>query len=83
MFQIPGTSYKIIGFEYIDDMVTSFVDAERIHLEAALKFISSMGMMDSLRKKDWIAVAAHYNGPGQKDHYAEKFESAYSQLVKK
>jgi hypothetical protein len=80
MFQIMGFNYRLCGyntvFEYVSDMKVSGNN----QLLAFIKFLQNTQMDVPLKKLDWAAFAAKYNGPGYKQHhYDEKLEYAYRQ----
>jgi hypothetical protein len=52
------------------------------HLKAFATFVSNAGLLPALKKKDWAAFAASYNGPEYKQNqYDTKLAQAYEKYV--
>jgi len=79
-FQIMGDNYLAAGFNSIREFVLAMTRSESEHLKAFTKFVASnKKMLAALRRNDWAAFAALYNGPGyQKNHYDTKMKDAYN-----
>lgn len=63
MFQIGGYNYKLCGCESVEEMVEKVCESELCQLEMFAVFIRNAGMLDYLRKKDWVGFSRKYNGP--------------------
>lgn len=81
-FQIMGDNYHAAGFSSINEFVLAMARSEAEHLKAFVKFVESdKKMLAALRKKDWAAFAAAYNGPGYKmNNYDQKMKDAYDRF---
>jgi hypothetical protein len=79
-FQIMGDNFRAAGFTSVKAFVIAMTTAESEHLKAFTSFVASnKAMLAALRKKDWAAFAAAYNGPGyKKNNYDTKMEAAYN-----
>lgn len=79
-FQIMGDNFRAAGFESVRDFVLAMTISESEHLKAFTHLVSSNAiMLDALRKKDWAAFAAAYNGPGYKiNNYDNKMAESYN-----
>lgn len=78
MFQIGGFNYSACGCKTIEEFVSRISYSEFEQLELFAKFISSGGMLEDLRKKNWAGFARKYNGAGYaKRGYHTRMASAY------
>lgn len=66
MFQIGGFNWKKCGTGSVQEFVELMSRSERDQLELFAKFIKNSGMVESIRKKNWLAFALKYNGPKAK-----------------
>jgi len=83
-FQIMGFNYKACGHDSIPDYINSCYSDEGEHLKAFANFITSAGLLNYLKNKDWAAFAKGYNGPEYKqNNYDAKLETAYTKYVSK
>lgn len=78
-FQIMGDNYRAAGFNSISEFVLAMTHSESEHLKAFIAFVASnKKMLSALRRNDWPAFAALYNGPGyEKNHYDTRMKDAY------
>lgn len=77
--QIMGFNHKAAGYSSASIMVLRFMDDEREHLAAMIRFIISEGLDDDLRRHDWSGFARGYNGAGYASHgYHTKLTAAYA-----
>jgi hypothetical protein len=83
-FQIMGKYFHEAGFSSVRKFVLAMTKSESEHLKAFVSFVnSSKTMLVALRKKQWAAFAAAYNGAGyKKNNYDKKMEEAYSRILK-
>ena len=76
-FQILGANYKACGFSNIE----SFVEAQKAadgQLRSFIAYLTTRGLVEPLRQKDWARFARGYNGPSYAKHkYDKKLEAAY------
>lgn len=77
-FQILGKWGPNLGFRDALDMINHMYQGEINHLDCAIRYLKMAGGLDALRKGDFRKVALMYNGRGQVDYFAAKFERAYS-----
>lgn len=81
--QIMGFNHKACGYHNVEAMVDAMLDDEEKHLEAMIKFISSEGLDDELRRGEWAAFARVYNGPKYAAHgYHTKLAAAFAKWSK-
>lgn len=78
-FQIMGDNFKAAGFASVEAFVLAMTRSEAEHLMAFTRFVkNNKRMLAALRKHDWAAFAAAYNGPGyRKNSYDTKLEAAH------
>lgn len=80
-FQILGENYKAVGFGSVREMVDAHVKGQKGHLKAFVGYIKSKKLQNSLKDKNWTAIAKGYNGKGYKKfHYDERIKAAYEKL---
>ncbi len=76
-FQIMGFNFRAAGFGDVRAFVDAMHESADAHLAAFVAFIESEGLAIYLRRGDWVAFTARYNGPGQVQVYAPRLERAY------
>ena len=76
-FQIMGRWGANLGFGDALGMINHMYKGEINHLDCAIRYLRMAGGFEALRKGDFRKVAALYNGRGQVDYFANKFEVAY------
>lgn len=78
MFQIGGFNWKKCGTESVGDFVDRMSRSERDQLELFAAFIRNNGMLEAIRKKQWLKFALIYNGPKAKARgYHTRLAKAY------
>lgn len=78
MFQIGGFNWRRCGVESVEEFVELMSRSERDQLELFARFITSTGLLEPLRKKNWSAFARGYNGPSYASRgYHTKLANAY------
>ncbi len=84
-FQIMGNNFVAAGFVSVSEFVLAMTRSESEHLAAFVNFVgSNSALLAALRKKNWSAFAAGYNGPGyKKNDYDTKMEAAYKRFAPK
>jgi hypothetical protein len=83
LFQIMGFNFKLAGFAALQDFINAMYQDESAHLQAALGFIGSAGLLPALKRKDWAAFAKGYNGAGYAaNKYDKKLAAAYAAAKK-
>lgn len=78
--QIMGFNAELCGFSSVQEFVLSLSQSEAAQAEAFLTFLEKVGLLQSIRDKDWRAIARRYNGPGQVTYYANLMRQAYQRL---
>lgn len=76
MPQIMGFNHRRIGYKSVGQMFASFKRGEAYHIIGLFDFVATgeSDLLSVLRKKDFLAFAREYNGPGQAERYAELIE---------
>lgn len=78
MFQIGGFNYQKCGCGSIEEFVKRMSYSELEQLQLFAVFISTTGMVEFLKNKDWRGFARKYNGPSYaKRAYHTKMANAY------
>ncbi len=76
--QIMGFHWKALGYPNPQGMVQA-MDTDGGQLDAFVRFIkANPALEDAMRRQDWSAFAAGYNGTGQIDVYANRIAAAYA-----
>lgn len=88
--QVMGFNHASAGYQTAEDMFGELGDragGERRQVISLFDFVKGPGassaMLDALRRKDYVAFAHRYNGPGQALVYGErleKFAAAFDSL---
>ena len=77
--QVLGQNHEMLGYVSATAMVASFCEGEDAHIEGMVRFILGAGLDAHLRRRDWTAFAAGYNGPGfRRNAYHTKLAQAYA-----
>ena len=78
-FQIMGYHWKALGYPSLQSFINDMYAGERGQLKAFVKFIQiNPNILSALKRKDWVAAAKGYNGPGYAaNRYHEKLKQAY------
>jgi len=75
--QIMGFHWRSLGYESPQAMREA-MGTDEGQLDAFLRFVKAdVVLMDALRRHDWHAFAARYNGLGQVERYAGLMAEAY------
>lgn len=79
LFQIMGFNHKICGYPTVQAFVKDMRESEDFQLTAFSRFVMAQpGMLNALRRKDWAAFAAMYNGKNYAINlYDKKLAAAY------
>lgn len=81
--QIMGFNCKLAGYPTARAMVEAFCEDEEHHLRAMIRFITSAGLDDELRRHDWAGFARGYNGASfAKNGYDKKLAASYARWQK-
>ena len=84
MFQIGGFNYKLCGCKNVEEMVEKICESEFSQLKMFAVFIQNAGMLDALKKKDWVTFARKYNGPSYaKRGYHTRMAKEYANFKNK
>lgn len=82
LFQIMGANYLAAGYGGPERFVQAMVLSEVNHLGAFVSFITSRGLDQALREKNWALFARGYNGAGYAaNQYDTKLAAAYARGV--
>lgn len=85
--QIMMDEHAKLGYANAVDMYAAFQASERWHVLGFFDFCASKpapgtgDLLSHMKNKDWRKVAHYYNGVGQVDEYALRFERAYSAAI--
>lgn len=78
LFQIMGFNYAHCGFADVEEFVTAMHESEGRQLLAFTAFVKDRRLDDELRRRDWAAFAAGYNGSGfAQNCYDERLAAAW------
>jgi hypothetical protein len=81
-FQIMGFNYALCGCSDVEEFVSKQKAGATEQLECFAQFISRDVFLSALRRRDWVAFAAAYNGPGYAaNSYDKKMAAAYAALT--
>ncbi len=77
--QVVGFNHKTVGFSTIDEMITEMIKGENEQLLAMANFIKANELAGALQRRDWVAFARGYNGPGfSKFNYDQRLAAAHA-----
>lgn len=85
--QIMMDEHAKLGYANAVSMYTAFQASERWHVLGFFDFCASKpapgvgDLLTHMKARDWRKVAHYYNGAGQVDEYAQRFERAYGAAV--
>lgn len=78
MFQIGGFNWRKCDTGSVGQFVEMMSRSERDQLELFARFIQHNGMVEAIRKKNWLRFALIYNGPKAKSRgYHKRLAAAY------
>ncbi|MDE6438406.1 MAG: N-acetylmuramidase family protein, partial [Muribaculaceae bacterium] len=81
MFQIGGFNWKKCGTQNVEEFVSRMSRSERDQLELFAAFIRNNGMLQAIKKKQWLKFALIYNGPKAKARgYHTRLAKAYKEF---
>lgn len=80
LFQIMGFHWQALGYASALDFEARMAHAESDQLEAFARFIrANPALHAALKRRDWVAFAAGYNGPAYaRNQYDTKLAAAYA-----
>lgn len=82
-FQVMGFNWQSLGYPSIYAFVEVMYRSEGDHLDSLVRFIRGNGLAPALRKKNWRAFAAIFNGPGYaENNYDSRLKIEYDRLTK-
>jgi hypothetical protein len=82
--QIMGFNANILGYESARQMFEAFQASERNQIEGLFRFIEGKELVDALRRRDFLAFARGYTGPGQAPLYRDiisRYVDEFNQAV--
>lgn len=68
--QIMGFNHQMIGYASVQEMFEAFQRSERAQLSGMFRFFQARGLVDAIRRRDFLAFATAYNGAGNAPTYA-------------
>ncbi len=74
--QIMGFNHKKIGYDRVPEMFEKFSLGIRCQIQGFFDFFSD-GMIEALKKRDFVRFAGYYNGSGQKEKYGGWIQDHY------
>lgn len=78
MFQIGGFNWRKCGCDSVQQFVELMSRSERSQLELFARFIENSGMVDAVRRHNWLQFALKYNGPKAKSRgYHKRLAASY------
>ncbi len=79
--QVMGYNYKKLGYETPEQMFVSMNDPIG-QVEVLHRFVeTNPKLKKALQSHDFKTAARIYNGPGQKDHYANLLQTTYNKIT--
>lgn len=82
-YQIMGEFFSAMKFKTVFDFTKFISQSPKNQVKAFVLYIKYVnpGIVDCLRKLDWVSAAKLYNGPGYKDNnYDIKLENEYKKI---
>jgi hypothetical protein len=82
-FQIMGEFWKIMGFPSVHEFTRSLSRSPKEQIRSFVRYIKFVNptIKGHLHRRDWVAVARAYNGPGYKEYdYDVKLEAQYNKF---
>lgn len=80
-FQILGENFALCGFATPFDFALAQAQTEAAQLDAFVAFVKARRLDDELRRGDWAAFAAGYNGSAYKaNRYDERLAAEFARL---
>jgi hypothetical protein len=80
-YQLMGFHWRTLGYDSPQAMMTA-MGTDEGQLDAFVRFVKADPVLiDALRRHDWHAFAARYNGLGQVERYAGLMAAAYERNV--
>lgn len=76
--QVMGFNFAKCGFPDVWAFARAMGSGEGPQFGAMLDFIEQRGLLGALKRRDWRAFAAAYNGEGQVALYSGKLAAAYA-----
>ena len=62
MGQVMGFHWKPLGYPSLQAFINDMYESEAKQIEAMIKFIKHNGLLEYLKKRDWVRFARGYNG---------------------
>lgn len=82
IFQIMGFNYKDAGYTSALSMSQDLQSSVVANINAFGNMLRKMGLIDTLRNKEWEKFARVYNGPGFKlNNYHIKMQNEYERII--
>ncbi len=80
--QVMGFNYKRLGYDSAKEMFDEFSKGEIYQITGMLSYIANtINMVNSIRNKDWDAIALLYNGSGNIEYYSGIIKNEYNKLI--
>ncbi len=82
-FQVMGENWKNLGWSSALKFASDMYVSEANHLTAFVRFVQHKGLTSALKRHQWAAFAAGYNGSSYAvNHYDTNMERAFNRLSK-
>ncbi len=79
-FQVMGFNFTV-DWADVGTFVQDMFDSERQHLRAFIGYVVRNNLVDALRRHDWAAFAAGYNGPTYRENnYDVNLQAQYTAI---
>lgn len=77
--QVKGFNATHAGYDSAKAMFVAFTGSIDAQARAIVAVLPALGVMEPLKRKDWVTVAVRYNGPGERhNNYHVKLAAAYA-----
>lgn len=76
--QILGTNYKMLGYDSAHEMYMMFDKSIDEQIKAMFRYFEKCNLIEAIRGKDFVKLAASYNGEANKLTYAKLIERTIS-----
>ena len=73
--QIMGFNHQTVGYTTVQEMFSAFCSDVRHQLTSLFRFMEVNGLVDAVRRGDYLTFARVYNGPGQAEFYKSRIEA--------
>ena len=78
LFQLMGFHFAAVGCADIYEFKHAHEESEERQLQLILKWMQGNGLLERMRRRQWVRFVTAYNGPGAVPTYTAKLMAAYS-----